>query len=180
MQIVCLLALFVVAEFPAMTCSVSCRWWFEKCCFPCCDLQVLVNVYDERVIGCWKGAEFIRWCPTLPCFERHVLPLHSVMDVHGSSILPYAAHMNLVARACTDFISVFTSLTLERTISLLGSFDNSWLAYVMQWSYNICSGDPMNCQKIVCSVEPMSTPARSFTSDVMLIGVEFPPLHLMW
>ena len=35
--------------------------------------------------------------PLIPVFERHVLTLHSVMDVHVSATLPYAAHMNLVA-----------------------------------------------------------------------------------
>ena len=35
--------------------------------------------------------------PPFPIFEGHVLTLHSVIDVHGSATLPYAAHMNLVA-----------------------------------------------------------------------------------
>ena len=43
--------------------------------------------------------------PLLPVFERHILTLHSVMDLHDSATLPYAVHMNLVACASTDLIS---------------------------------------------------------------------------
>ena len=35
--------------------------------------------------------------PFFPVFVRHVLTLHSVMDVDGAASLAYAAHMNLVA-----------------------------------------------------------------------------------
>jgi len=35
--------------------------------------------------------------PVFPVFERHILTLHSVMDVHGSATYPYAAHINFVA-----------------------------------------------------------------------------------
>ena len=55
-----------------------------------------------------RGQSLTDDAPPFPVFERHV------MDVHGSATLPYAAHMNLVACACTDFISAFTSPTLER------------------------------------------------------------------
>ena len=55
-----------------------------------------VDVFDERIICWWKGAELNDGAPLFPVFERHVLTLHSVMDVHGSGTLPYAAHMNLV------------------------------------------------------------------------------------
>ena len=30
--------------------------------------------------------------PLFPVFERHILTLHSVMDVHRSATLPQAAH----------------------------------------------------------------------------------------
>ena len=34
--------------------------------------------------------------PLFPVFEQHILTLHSVMELHDSATLPYAAHMNLV------------------------------------------------------------------------------------
>ncbi len=40
-----------------------------------------------------------------PVFERHILTLHSVMELHDSATLPYAAHMHLLACASTDYIS---------------------------------------------------------------------------
>ena len=47
--------------------------------------------------------------PLCPVFERHILTLHPVMELHDSATLPYAAHMNLVACASTDLISACTS-----------------------------------------------------------------------
>ena len=47
--------------------------------------------------------------PLFPFFERHILALHSVMELHDSATLPYAVHMNLVACASTDLISACTS-----------------------------------------------------------------------
>ena len=47
--------------------------------------------------------------PRFPVFERHILTLHSVMELHDSATLPYAVHMNLVACASTYSISAFTS-----------------------------------------------------------------------
>ena len=44
-----------------------------------------------------RGQSLTDDAPPFPVFERHVFTLHSVMDVHGSATLPYAAHMNLVA-----------------------------------------------------------------------------------
>ena len=44
--------------------------------------------------------------PLFPVFERHILTLHYVMELHD---LPYAVHMNLVACALTDLISACTS-----------------------------------------------------------------------
>jgi len=35
--------------------------------------------------------------PFFPVLKRHILILHSVMDVHDSATLPYVAHMNFVA-----------------------------------------------------------------------------------
>ena len=47
--------------------------------------------------------------PLLPVFERHILTLHSVMELHDSATLPYAVHMNVVACASTDVTSACTS-----------------------------------------------------------------------
>ena len=35
--------------------------------------------------------------PLFPVSERHILTLYSVMELHDSATLPYAAHMNSVA-----------------------------------------------------------------------------------
>ena len=47
--------------------------------------------------------------PLFPVFERHILTLHSVMELHDSATLPYPAHMNVVACASTYVISTCTS-----------------------------------------------------------------------
>ena len=47
--------------------------------------------------------------PLFSVFERHILTMHSVMELHDSATLPYAVHMNLVACASTDLISACTS-----------------------------------------------------------------------
>ena len=47
--------------------------------------------------------------PLFPVFECHVLTLHSVMELHDSATLLYAAHINLVACASTDLIPACTS-----------------------------------------------------------------------
>ena len=41
--------------------------------------------------------------------SAHILTLHSVIELHDSATLPYAAHMNLVACASTDLVPACTS-----------------------------------------------------------------------
>ena len=47
--------------------------------------------------------------PLFSVFQRHILTLHSIMELHDSASLPYAVQMNLVACASTDLISACTS-----------------------------------------------------------------------
>ena len=47
--------------------------------------------------------------PLFPVFERHILTLHFVTELHDSATLPYAVHMNVVACASTYLISACTS-----------------------------------------------------------------------
>ena len=70
--------------------------------------------------------------PLFPVSERHILTLYSVMELHDSATLPYAAHMNSGACASTDLISACTSpMQKSGKTPLLGNFDNRCLAYAM-------------------------------------------------
>jgi len=156
-----LLPLFVVAGCPGgrvpshdLLGPGHCRWWFEKCCFLCCDLQVtFIDVFDERIIGWWKGAEFNRWCSTLACFRT---PRLDPAFGHGCAWLCYLAICRTYELSGLSLhwfhISLHITNFREGECSLLGNYDNSCRAYAMQWCYSICSGAPMNCQKIICYV----------------------------
>ena len=65
------------------------------------------SVYASVVGGMEQS--FTDDAPLFPVFERHILILHSVMELHDSVTLPYAAHMNVVVCASTDLISACTS-----------------------------------------------------------------------
>ena len=68
-----------------------------------CTLSV-----NASVVGGMEQS-FTDDAPLLPVFERHILTLHSGMELHDSATLRYAVHMNLVVCDSTYFISACTS-----------------------------------------------------------------------
>ena len=63
---------------------------------------------NSSVVGGMEQS-FTDDAPLFPVFERHILTLHPVMELHDSATLPYAVHVNLVACASTYLISACTS-----------------------------------------------------------------------
>ena len=72
--------------------------------------------------------------PLCLVFERHILTLHSVMELHDTATLPYAAHMHFNSGLGLNRFNLSMQITNaeEWERPLIGNFDNRCLTYAMK------------------------------------------------
>ena len=155
-------------KLPAKLYWVHIRRWLEKCCFQYCDLQI-ASVMNATLLGCKAaGRTEHQWCTTLPIFERHILTLHSVMDMHAMQ------HLYIVRKSIRAtfiwFYFIFTDYITQKSwprVYLPSHHQFQTARNLSSWAF----------WEQLPSFLGISTTAWSCTSDDMIIGVALLPLH---
>ena len=132
--------------------SVSVGEVLEKCCFQYCDMQIAsedIYMFDEcYTVGCKAaGRTYHQWCTTLQIYKRHILILHSIMDIHTMQ------HLYIVRKNIRD--------TLIDTTLYIRDVCNSWtqLLNSLSWFFKL----------VAATFEVVATTFKHFITSIAFL-----------